>query len=88
MICLTPHPPHGQYWGEMGYFRIETGYNALGIESEVAWATPGSWTTVNYPCSEDGKNCGPDAVPHMGAQTYVDPSKDIDAVKRRVQALK
>eukprot|EP00562_Extubocellulus_spinifer_P033323 CAMPEP_0178689666 /NCGR_PEP_ID=MMETSP0699-20121125/5664_1 /TAXON_ID=265572 /ORGANISM="Extubocellulus spinifer, Strain CCMP396" /LENGTH=304 /DNA_ID=CAMNT_0020334753 /DNA_START=831 /DNA_END=1749 /DNA_ORIENTATION=+ len=74
--------------GRNGLFPIETGYNALGIESEVAWATPGSWTTVNYPCSEDGKNCGPDAVPHMGAQTYVDPSKDIDAVKRRVQALK
>ncbi|GKY99727.1 hypothetical protein MPSEU_000926700 [Mayamaea pseudoterrestris] len=30
----------GTYWGEMGYFRIVMGKNALGIESEIAWATP------------------------------------------------
>ena len=77
----------GQYWGEMGYFRIELGHNVLGIESEVSWATPGQWTEMNYPCSEDGKNCGPDDpnIPHMGAQAYVDPSKDVDAVNRRVK---
>lgn len=80
----------GQYWGEMGYFRIELGHNVLGIESEVSWATPFQWTEMNYPCSEDGKNCGPDDpnVPHMGAQAYVDPSKDVDSVKRRLKAFK
>ena len=31
----------GQYWGEMGFFRIIRGERALGIEDEVAWATPG-----------------------------------------------
>lgn len=47
----------GQYWGEMGYVRIEMGKNTLGIESDCAWATPGSWTEVNFPCFEDGSNC-------------------------------
>ncbi len=77
----------GQYWGEMGSFRIELGHNVLGIESEVSWATPGQWTEMNYPCSEDGKNCGPDDpnIPHMGAQAYVDPSQDVDAVTRRLK---
>lgn len=28
----------------MGYFRIETGHNSLGIEMNVVWATPGRWT--------------------------------------------
>ena len=34
----------GQYWGEMGFFRIVRGKKSLGIEDEVAWATPGRWT--------------------------------------------
>ena len=50
----------GQYWGEMGFFRIKMGENILGIESDIAWATPGNFTVVNYPCYEDGKNCGPE----------------------------
>mmetsp|Transcript_1475 Transcript_1475/g.2526 ORF Transcript_1475/g.2526 Transcript_1475/m.2526 type:complete len:206 (-) Transcript_1475:1687-2304(-) len=29
----------GVYWGEMGFFRVATGKNILGVESEVAWAT-------------------------------------------------
>jgi len=46
----------GQYWGEMGYMRVEMGSNLLGLEGEVAWATPESWTEKNFPCSENGKN--------------------------------
>jgi len=74
----------GQYWGEMGYVRVKMGHNILGIESEIAWATPGSWTTSNFPCSEDGKNCSPDE-PKYVAQTYVDPSRDVAAVQQRLQ---
>ena len=47
----------GEYWGEMGYLRVEMGKNTIGIESDCAWATPGSWTEVNFPCDEDGGNC-------------------------------
>lgn len=44
----------GEYWGELGYFRIVVGGNQLGIESDCAAAIPGSWTEKNVPCSEDG----------------------------------
>jgi cathepsin X len=47
----------GEYWGEMGYIRVVLGENQLGTEADCAWATPGSWTEANYPCSEDGGNC-------------------------------
>eukprot|EP00924_Labyrinthula_sp_SR-Ha-C_P003683 augustus_masked-scaffold_3-processed-gene-2.48-mRNA-1 protein AED:0.06 eAED:0.06 QI:0/-1/0/1/-1/1/1/0/361 len=47
----------GQYWGEMGYFRIATGDNNLGIENSCVWATPGEFTEHNFPCYEDGSNC-------------------------------
>jgi cathepsin X len=41
----------GQFWGELGFARIgPTGYNVLGIESHIAWATPGQFTVINYPC--------------------------------------
>jgi len=72
----------GEYWGEMGYFRIAMGKNLLGIESAIAWATPGAFTIDNFPCSEDGKNC------HTkdGYQYYVDPSEDTEAVQRRLKA--
>jgi hypothetical protein len=68
----------GQYWGEMGFFRIVAGRNVLGIESKVAWATPGRFTVHNVPCTEDGKHCGP------ATQTYVDPSEDLAAMQRRL----
>jgi len=55
------------------------GKNLLGIESEVAWATPKSWTVENYPCDEDGKNCD-----GGGSQIYVDPSLDMEAMQRRL----
>lgn len=62
----------GQYWGEMGFFRIEMGKNALGIESEIAWATPGFFTVDNFPCNEDGSNCSGDS--NYQAFVYQDPS--------------
>lgn len=68
----------GAYWGEEGFFRIVTGKNMLGIEDGVAWATPGSFTVENIPCTEDGKTCGEmvngiGSMRYMG-QDYVDPS--------------
>jgi len=47
----------GEYWGEMGYMRLEKGNNALALESMCSWATPGTWTETNHPCKEDGDNC-------------------------------
>merc|ERR1712093_605033 len=48
----------GEFWGEMGYIRVELGNNALQLESQCAWATPKAFTTQNFPCYEDGTNCG------------------------------
>ena len=49
----------GEYWGEMGYIRVELGNNALDLESQCAWAVPKDFTVVgnNFPCYEDGSNC-------------------------------
>eukprot|EP01065_Artemidia_motanka_P010385 TRINITY_DN154_c0_g2_i6.p1 TRINITY_DN154_c0_g2~~TRINITY_DN154_c0_g2_i6.p1 ORF type:complete len:327 (+),score=106.07 TRINITY_DN154_c0_g2_i6:75-1055(+) len=48
----------GQYWGELGYFRVEMGKNSLQIESQCSWAVPGVFTDGdNYPCYEGGENC-------------------------------
>eukprot|EP01082_Thalassiosira_pseudonana_P001825 g1295.t1 g1295 contig10:1799826-1801134(+) len=76
----------GQYWGEMGFFRIKTGSNILGIESTIAWATPGKFTVNNFPCGEGGAGCGGEEGdtngPHATAtQLYVDPSTNLDAVE-------
>jgi Papain family cysteine protease len=81
----------GQYWGELGYFRIAMGRNALGIESEIAWATPGDFTVHNYPCNEDASNCGGTgglesrltSSPRMMSASFVDPSSDVPSLKRR-----
>lgn len=72
----------GQYWGEsLGFFRIgPIGKNVLGIESEVVWATPGSWTEQNYPCFEDGSNC----IDPPSVRRYVDPLRETDAVQKRL----
>jgi len=59
---------HGEYWGELSFFRIELGTNLLGIEGHISWATPGSFTTHNVPCFADGSNCRRDA------DIYLDPS--------------
>ena len=55
---------------EMGYFRIKAGENILGIEDEVVWATPGQFTVMNFPCNEDGSDCGP----KRAIQHYIDPA--------------
>jgi cathepsin X len=57
----------GEYWGEMGFFRVVRGENQLSLEEDCAWATPGTFTVRNYPCDEDGHNC-------QTSQEYVDPS--------------
>jgi len=67
----------GEYWGEMGYFRVEMGSNVLGIESLISWATPGVFTEQNYPCHEGGGNC------HI-TRRYIDPSNDIESVYKRL----
>lgn len=82
----------GQYWGEMGYFRILAGSNVLGIESNIAWATPGHYTTSgNVPCKEDGTNCNDKFIssgtktkykPQNHDHTYVDPSTEFDTTIR------
>merc|ERR1712072_83804 len=56
----------GEYWGEMGYVRVEKGNNALQLESQCAWAVPDKFTagmagtsgSQNFRCFEDGSNCG------------------------------
>lgn len=77
----------GEYWGELGYFRIIMGHNALGIESTIAWATPAAFTVQNYPCNEDGSNCQGDNNGSTGGgvrtQYYEDPSKHGEALGAR-----
>jgi len=74
----------GQFWGEMGFFRVEMGRNLLGIEAHLAWATPGRYSVTNVPCSEDGAECGNNGE-SGGSILYVDPSVDIKAVRRRLK---
>jgi len=47
----------GEFWGELGFFRIFLGDNQLGIEGNCAAAIPGNWTEHNKPCDLNGKNC-------------------------------
>lgn len=63
----------GEYWGELGFFRIVLGKNALGIESTVAWATPLAYSVENFPCNEDASNCA--RRDSVRSEYYVDPSK-------------
>lgn len=60
---------------------MAAGKNMLGIEDSVAWATPGTFTIQNVPCSEDGSECGGEVNDLHGKKTmrfkhqeYVDPS--------------
>lgn len=46
----------GEYWGEMGWARIERGRDTLKLEHSCDWAV-GSYSTTNYPCGEDGSFC-------------------------------
>lgn len=74
MLCLSLKD-----WGEMGFFRIVMGKNALGIESEIAWATLGSFTVTNFPCNEDGSNCSNDGSNYQ-AFVYRDPSTNPSVI--------
>ena len=56
----------------MGFVKVEMGSNVLGIESEVSWATPGTFTIHNKACAEDGANCGA-----QGTHFYEDPSVSL-----------
>lgn len=49
----------GEFWGEMGYIRVEKGNNALQLESQCAWGVVDTFTETNYPCYEGGENCSP-----------------------------
>jgi len=60
----------GEFWGELGFFRIKRGENTLKIEKDCAWVTPGAWSESNYPCWESGKNC-------VGTNHFVDPSQKL-----------
>lgn len=81
----------GQYYGLLGYFHIIMGHNALGIESDIAWATPGTFTIENYPCDESGDNCGGDGdgmIP-MNAFVFTDPSQNpAELLQRRQRQLR
>ena len=57
----------GEYWGELGFFRLELGKNLLGIEEEVSWATVKDFTIKNVPCYEDGSNCNVSTFKFAGA---------------------
>ena len=49
----------GEYWGEMGFFRIAEG--SLNIEENCSWAVPGTFTAPELDnqahCHEGGDNC-------------------------------
>ncbi|CAJ1377372.1 unnamed protein product [Effrenium voratum] len=53
----------GEFWGEMGYFRVAKG--ALKLEEQCSWAVPGSFTAQEKDnqvhCHEGGDNCKPAA---------------------------
>ena len=58
----------GEAWGEMGFFRIARGENAMCMELQCDWATPKTWTEDNFKCDEAGTNC------EATVGEYVDPS--------------
>ena len=60
----------GESWGELGFARVKMGL--LQLHKECVWATPGTYTLNNYPCTEDGENCllkGAKSA-HSGAWSY------------------
>jgi len=77
----------GEYWGRKGFFHIQLGENILGIEHEIVWATPGTWTEHNVPCHEDGKNCNSPQPQQRQARysSYLDPSQDLAQVQARLR---
>jgi len=77
----------GEYWGELGFLRVEMGSNILGLEGEVAWATPGSWTEINFPCAENGVNCR-GKTSFKGEMTAVFPNpQTVSGVTHRLRGV-
>ncbi len=51
----------GEYWGELGWFRIKRGENLLLIESKCYFGVPGNWTmeptfVANHRFFDDGEH--------------------------------
>ena len=72
----------------MGFVRVKTGSNLLGIESTVTWVTLDQFTKANnFSCGEVGAGCGGEEEdtdgPHR-THYYVDPSKDVAALQRKL----
>jgi C1A family cysteine protease len=68
----------GQYWGEMGFFRIQAGMNLLNIESHVAWVTPKGYSVFSSVT---------DQRPWYSFQTqyYQDPALYPEIIQRRLE---
>lgn len=71
----------GQYWGELSFFRVEMGKNLLMIESNIAWVTPGTFST--WKCKSGGidQKCG------LMHHEYVDPSTNFQRERERVRRV-
>ena len=55
-VAVGLPPLLGEYWGEMGWARVERGdQDTLKLQSSCDWAV-GGWTKRNYPCDEGGEN--------------------------------
>jgi len=67
----------GEYWGELGYYRIKLGENQLGMDNSCAWATPGEFTEINYPCYEDGTNCAPQQTSYVDSHVLGKPYAEL-----------
>mmetsp|Transcript_25645 Transcript_25645/g.37751 ORF Transcript_25645/g.37751 Transcript_25645/m.37751 type:complete len:355 (-) Transcript_25645:384-1448(-) len=71
----------GQYWGEMGFFRVEMGKNLLSIEDHISWATPGQFSNeYTGACQHEAGMSSTE-----GTVYYMDPSNDMASVKRRLE---
>ena len=55
---MTVRNSWGEFWGEMGYAKVEKGSNALMLEGGCNWAVPDKWTDMdhggNTACDEGG----------------------------------
>ena len=56
----------------------------LQVLTLIICVAPGQFTIHNFPCSEDGKNCIINKKV-VDTQHYEDPSKNIEAVHRRLK---
>lgn len=59
----------GEYWGLMGWAHVAFG--SLLVENHCGWAVPGSFTTANTPCTEDGHNCWGAKSPEKDTEEFI-----------------